>query len=212
MNNTSTAATSALAIVTAIAATTTAEAQPAQVTDLIAKIKSTDDKVRGPAWQAAGPLGAPAVKPLVALMADSDYEIARSAKRALWKVVRHAGRPAQSAKAKAVVAELLLLLGSSAVPVQREILWMLSELSGDEAVPPIAALLGNVDVREDARCALQRIPGPKSLEALKAALGTVPEEFKYALADSLRARGETVSGYPTKKLTPTKQTSVQAAS
>ena len=67
---------------TAIASASHA-AEAASVDDLVAKIKSTDDKVRGPAWQGAGPVGAPAVKPLAAVMTDADFEIARSAKRAL---------------------------------------------------------------------------------------------------------------------------------
>ena len=34
------------------------------VDDLISKLKSDDDNVRGSAWQSAAPAGAPAVKPL----------------------------------------------------------------------------------------------------------------------------------------------------
>lgn len=185
-------------------------AQAAAVDDLIAKIKSSDDKLRGPAWQSAGPCGAPAVKPLAAVMTDADFEIARSAKRALWQIVRHAGRPGAAKEAKAVVTELIPLLASAGTPVRREVLWMLSEICGDEAVEPMAALLTDAELREDARCSLQRLPGGKATAALKKALGSAPEDFKYALAESLRARGEKVSGYPSKKLVPTKQTSVKA--
>ncbi len=179
-------------------------AEAVSVTDLVARIKSTDDKVRGPAWQGAGPAGAPAVKPLTALMTDPDFEISRSAKRALYKIVRHAGRPGAKKEAQAVEKELIPLLQNSAVPVRREVLWMLSEIGGDDAVAPTAALLTDKEVREDARCALMRLPGRKATAALKSAFGSASEEFKSALAESLRARGEKVSGYPSQKLVPSR--------
>jgi HEAT repeat protein len=168
--------------------------------------------------QAAGSLddavaktfGAPAVKPLAAVMTGDDFETARSAKRALWRIVRHAGRPGAATEAKAVTGQLIPLLTASPAPVKREVLWMLSEIAGDEAVPPMAALLSDSEVRDDARCALTRMPGSKATAALSTALRSAPEDFKYALADSLRARGGKIAGYPSRKLVPTKQTSVKA--
>lgn len=186
----------------------TAAADTAAVSALITKIKSTDDAVRGPAWQGAGPVGAPAVAPLADVMSDPDFEIARSAKRAIEKIVRHAGRPGADAERKAVQAELVKLLKHSNVNVRRHAVWMLSEIGDDEAVAPMAEMLADREVREDARCALTRIPGPKATSAFKNAMESAPEEFKFALAESLRARGEKVSGYPSKKLAPVKPTSV----
>jgi len=182
--------------------------EAASVDDLIAKIKSQDDNVRGPAWQGAGPCGATAVKPLAAVMTDADFEIARSAKRALYKIVRHAGRPGAAKEAKAVATELIALLPGSPTVVRREALWMLSEIGGDEAVAPMAALLSDKELREDARCALMRLPGRKVTAALKTAFASAPEEFKFALAESLRQHGEKAKGYPSQKLVPTRQTSV----
>jgi HEAT repeat protein len=196
---------------TAAGATLTATALAADaVANLVAKIKSTDDKVRGPAWQNAGPAGAPAVAPLAGLMTDQHFEIARSAKRAIERIVRHAGRPGADAERKAVAVELVKLLKHPAADVRRHALWMLSEIGGDPAVEPMAALLADAEVREDARCALERVPGRAATAALKKAMRTGPESFKYALAHSLRVRGEKVDGYPSQKLAPTKQTSVKA--
>ncbi len=180
------------------------------VSDLIARIRSTDDKVRGPAWQGAAAYGAAAVKPLAAVMTDSDFEIARAATRGLWKIVRQAGRPGADAERQAVARELIGLLATAAAPVCREAVWMLSEIGDEPAVGPIAAQLAKAEVREAARCALERLPHPAAVSALRAALATAPEEFKYALAHSLRVRGEKVEGYPSQKLVPTKQTSVKA--
>ena len=192
---------------TALAAASHA-AETVSLDELIARIKSTDDKVRGAAWQGADAYGAPAIKPLAGVMTDPNFEIARSARRAIEVIVRHAGRPGSKKEAQAVEKELIPLLKSEAVPVRREALWMLSEIGNDEAVAPMAALLTDPEVREDARCALLRIPGRKATAALKSAFAQAPEDFKYALADALRIRGEKVEGYPSRKMVPVKPTSV----
>lgn len=180
------------------------QAQAASVSDLVEQLKSKDDQVRGKAWQAAGPCGAPAVKPLAELMQDAEMETARSAKRAIYQIIRYAGRPGAEEEARAVEAELISGLQNPKPSIRREILWMISEIGGDNSVEPAAALLKDSEVREDARCALQRIPGAKSLRALKTALTEVPEDFRFNIADSLRKRGEPITDYPSKKLVPTK--------
>jgi len=180
----------------------------AAVDKLIADLHSTDDGICGAAWQGAAPLGAPAVKPLAVVMADSDFEIARAAKRALWKIVRFAGRPKAGKERKDVQSELLLLLSGAAVPVRREAVWMLSEVGDSDSVEPLSALLVEVDLREDARCALERIPGSKATRTLEVALKTLPENFRLAIANSLRVRGRKVESYPSQKLVPTKPTTV----
>jgi HEAT repeat protein len=180
----------------------------ADIQSLIDRIKNPDDATSGAAWQGAGPYGAAVVKPLAALMGDGNFELARKGKRALYLVVRHAGRPGASEERPAVERELILVLGSGPARVRREVVWMLSEIGSAGAVDAMAALLADQELREDARCALTRLPAPGAVAALKAAFATAPEDFKYALAESLRQRGETVGGYPSRKLVPTKQTSV----
>ncbi len=179
-----------------------------KIEDLLGRIKNPDDSISGPAWQNAGTCGAEAVRALGPVLADPAFEIARNAKRALCQIVRHAGRPGAEAEARAVEAELVSLLKLDAPVVRREAIWMLSEIGSDRAVGPMAALLNDKDLQEDARCALTRIPGQKATAALKAAFGAAPEEFEYALADSLRRRGETIDGFPSRKLIPTRQTTV----
>jgi len=215
---------------------------------LLAGINSDDADVRTQAWLAAGAVGAPAVKPLAALMTDTapvvarlaeevsklradkapkkvvtakqqeleqPLEVGRAAKRAIWKIVRHVGRPGADDEKKAVVAELIELLGpDQTAAVRREAMWMLSEIGGDETVHALRQypeILDDKELREDARCVVERIPGEAALQALRAALDRAPEDFKINIVQSLRARGVDVPGYPCQKLVPTRKTSVKPA-
>jgi len=197
-----------LAVPTVAAAAGAANKKP--VRDLVAKIKDSSPEVRTQAWLGAGDVGADAVQPLSKVMTDDDLEVARAAKRALWQIVRHAGRPDAEGQKRAVVSKLIGLLGDDQpVAVRREVLWMLSEIGPRRRIKPIAGLLADADLREDARMVLERIPGKASVTALKAALKDVPEEFKPNVAQSLRRRGVKVSGYPCVKLVPSKQTGVK---
>lgn len=149
------------------------------------------------------------VKTLAGMITHPDPETARSGKRELWRMARHVGRPGNDEQQQAMVRELLPLLAQDQpVAVRREAAWMVSELAGDEAVAPVAAMLNEPDLREDARMVLQRLPGNASLEALKAGLAAAPDDFKINIAESLRARGVEVPGLPDEKLKPTRQTSM----
>jgi len=180
------------------------------VDKLIAGIKDKDDQVRTKAWLGAGQVGSAAVRPLAKVMTDKEPEVARAAKRGLWKLVRHAGRPGAGAERKAVDDELVVLLGDDQpASVRREVLWMLSEIGGRKSVDAIAALLSNRQLREDARMTLQRIRSKKAVAVLKAALQAAPEDFKLNIAQSLRQRGVEVDGLACVKLVPTKKTNVK---
>jgi hypothetical protein len=190
------------------AAARSAEQGQAQAT--IAKVTSKDKEARAEGLRDAGRIGAPGVKPLAAAIADADFEVGRAAKRALWMIVRYAGRPGADRERQAVVAALLPLVGGEGpVNTKREVIWMVSELAGDEAVEPVAGLLANADLREDARMVLQRLPGEKSLAALKAGLAAAPEEFKPNIAASLRARGVETPGIKNLRRVPNRETTVK---
>ena len=198
------------AVATGVMAGMADAAESEAVDKLIAGIRDKSDKVRTKAWLSAGEVGAAAVRPLAKVMTDKELEVARAAKRGLWKVVRHAGRPGAGPERKAVNAELVgLLSDDQPVSVRREVLWMLSEIGRRKCVETIAGLLSNRQLREDARMALQRIRSKKALAALKAALQAVPEDFKLNIAQSLRQRGVKVDGFSCVKLVPTKKTNVK---
>ena len=194
-----------------LAATAAHAADPASVDQLLSRIKGSDDSVRHTAWIDAGHVGSAAVKPLAATMTHAGLEVTRAARHALWSIVRHAGRPGADRERQAVVGELGgLLADGQSLPVRRDALWMLSEICGDESVGAVAALLNNGELREDARMVLERIPGAKSLSALKAGLASASSDFKPNIAQSLRARGEHVHGIACQKLVPTHKTEVKS--
>lgn len=204
--------------------------------ELIAQIQSDNPDTRTAAWQKAGEVGAPAVAPLAKIYAESAaavertkadaakkkemgdaLEIGRAAKRAMQKIVHAAGAPgAPAGQRQAVERELAAVLDrKEPVQLRRDALWMISELCGGQGAIPekVASLLADPDVREDARCCLQRIPGERATALLKAALETVPDDYKPAVAQSLRVRGVEVSAekYPVQKLIPTKKSGLEAA-
>ena len=194
----------------AVTAETAGAAKTKAVDEFVAKVRNKNDKVRAEALLSAGGVGAPAVKSLAKVMADKDVEVSRAGKRALWKIVRHAGRPRARDEKKAVITELVGLLGDDQpTSVRREVLWMLSEICGRTSIKAIAALLSNKELREDARMVLQRIPGRQSLAALKNGLKAAPKDFKLNIAQSLRQRGVKVRGLACIKLVPTKKTNVK---
>jgi len=182
---------------------------------LLERIKSDDPNVRTEAWQAAGSVGCAAIKPLAKIVAEGELEVGRAANRAMWKIVHTAGAPGAGDAKGAVERELIGLLGNDQpASVRREVFWMLSEIGGDDtvaAIRDIPDILDQTEIREDARCCVERIPTEAAVEALKEGLEEAPDDFALAIAQSLRARGVEVDPqqYPCRKLVPTKQTSVK---
>ena len=199
--------------VAVVATTKTVNAQRQDdraVRELLAKIKDSSDTVRTEGWQNAGEVGAPAVQPLIKVMGDGDMEVARAAKRAVWRIVRHVGGPETQEGKGAVVRQVASVLEETkSAAVRCEVLWMLSEIGGPRVVEPISKWLTSEECREDARMVLERLGGAKAKAALNAAFRESPGDFKPNLAQSLRKLGVDVQGYPCVKLVPTKKTDVK---
>jgi len=177
---------------------------------LLKSIQSSDDNERANARDRAGVVGAAAIAPLAKLAVEAEnLEVARAANRAIQNIVYHAGRPGASAEAKAVTAELIALLGTKHAQFRRDVLWMIWQIGGEEAADPVARLLDDAETGDDARMCLERLPGARATELLRARLAAAPEAQRPAVAHSLRVRGAEVVGYPSQKLTPTKKTTVK---
>ncbi len=153
---------------------------------------------------------AAAVKSFTEMIKSDDNETRRAGKRQLWQMIRHTGKPGNVEQQQALVSALLGLIGGDEpVAVKREAVWAVSELGDDACVAPVAALLTDQELREDACRVLERLPGRKSLDALQAALQSAPDDFKLSVAQALRARGVKVEGLPCVKLVPSRRTKVK---
>ncbi|MBI5092182.1 MAG: hypothetical protein HZB26_07005 [Candidatus Hydrogenedentes bacterium] len=178
----------ALASLVLVAMATEARAADAQ--SLLAGVTNASADARAEAWKSAGPVGAAAIAPLGKHLAGADPGVTKAARAALVTIVAYAGRPgAAPTEGAAVAAELAKLLDKS-VPdaARREVLNQLSLIAKDAEVPAIAAVLDEPTLAEDARMALERIPGDASVNALIAALDKAPEQLRGPIAASLAQR------------------------
>jgi HEAT repeat protein len=114
------------------------------VDNLIAKLKDKSEKVRAETWLNAAKVGAPAIKPLAAVMTsgESDLEVARAAKHALWSIVSGFGRIESEDQRKSILDALHSLMTDDWPDAfRREVLWMLSEIGDDSSVSSIVSVL-----------------------------------------------------------------------
>jgi HEAT repeat protein len=163
-----------------------------ELPQFLEQIRSNNADVRYRAWRAAGPMGAAAVEPLADLMASPDRGVAKAAGEALQTIVHHAARPTASDEARAVATALLKVAAASRPrPVRADALHGLGFVGDDRAVLGLAKLLSDPEVRDDARMALERIPGRASLRALERARDAAPDDFRPHLEQSIRNRGLT---------------------
>ncbi len=86
----------------------------AELEQFLENISSDNKDVRYEARLSAGEYGAPAVAPLVTLMAEGPREVSISALRALEILVHHAGRPDRVDEARTVGAALAAHLTADA--------------------------------------------------------------------------------------------------
>ena len=165
----------------------------ADLQETLRQLKSEDMNERYAAWEAAGPLGATAVKPLAELMKLDVRTIGKAGKLALQNVVNYAGKPGSEDDAKAVAKELMSVASDAHNPrmVRADALYFIGTIGSTEQIPGLTKLLSDRVVREEARQALERIPGDESLAALKTAVTTVQADFRKNIQQSLHNRGLT---------------------
>lgn len=157
------------------------------------KMQSPDADVRYAAWKSAGPMGSMAVVGLGDLAANSDKAITKAARGALLNVAHYAARPGAAAEAHAVSIELLKLAAAPERPraVRADALNLLGFTADSRTVPGIARLLSDTEMRDEARMALERIPGSAATNALRKAAQSAPADFRPNLDQSLSNRSLT---------------------
>lgn len=159
------------------------------VGSLLAHIRYGDTAARSAAVKYAALTGTEALPALGRVYAGSDLAAGKAALEAMKKIAYNAGRPGADAEASAASGHLLALTGSEYPRrVRADALELLGIVGGGNEVSGIAALLDDKDVGEDARMALQRIPGKPAEDALKSAARGASAEKRAAIDLSLRQR------------------------
>ncbi|MCC6729794.1 MAG: hypothetical protein IT208_10695 [Chthonomonadales bacterium] len=156
---------------------------------LVAEIQHGDLGAREGAVRQAPLVGSPAIVALGAVYGGEDEGAARAALEALRRVALHCGRPRAPQERQAAAAALLKLAGPGRPRrVRTEALHLLGVVARPDDVAGLAALLEDEEVREDARMALERVPGRSANAALRKALAEGSAEFRPAVEQSLRRR------------------------
>ena len=163
----------------------------ARVVELLMHVKSDKAEIRTAAWNEMGKLSEKVI-PLSDLSSSEDKPVAKAAKGLLEAIAHRAARPSAKEEAKEVSEKLLEVASSGRpVPVRAWALHLLGFTADGRAVPGIARLLKVTEVQEEARLALERIPGSASTGALKGASETTSAPFRPNIEQSLRAREAT---------------------
>lgn len=157
---------------------------------VLADIQSSNKDVRFAAWRAAGDADPSVIPALAKLVASTDPAISKAAREALTTMVHSVGKDPGSARRTAVAHELVAVAVSNAseLPSRVAALRLLSNIGGDEAVPAIAKLLTNPELREEAVYCVERIPGDAANRALLAAASASRDDFKPRLLAALGHR------------------------
>jgi HEAT repeat protein len=156
--------------------------------DLLANIQHGDTAARYAAVKQATLVGTDAIVPLADAHGGSDPAAAKAAGEAIRRIVHHAGRPGATAETKSACAQLQRLAGKEYPrEVRTNAIGFLGSIGDKDAVPALVALLPDKEVSEDARMALERIPGREADTALRTASRSMPES-REALEQSLRHR------------------------
>jgi len=160
------------------------------LTQLLNDIKSSDGKTRLKAQQTCGPVGASAISPLAELAVSTDKGVAKAARGAMETIAHYSARPGAGGEAKAVSAELLKVAQTNRPKqIRANALHLLGYTTNDgKTVEYIAELLLNNELWDEARMALERIPGNAATNALKNAAKNANEEMRPHLEQSLKNR------------------------
>ena len=155
---------------------------------LIKGAGDADAKVRQPAGEKLVEIGAPAVGPLVKLIATADTPIANAAKVTLCDLTVRAGKPEANRRA-AVSKALADAYGASTdVEMRKFLARLLGYVGGDEAVDVLATALTDEAFREPARRALLANPSPAAGKVLRDWLTKADPAFRVGIIDALGAR------------------------
>lgn len=159
----------------------------AAVKALVEKISSADVAARVEGVEQAATVGPDALGALGAILGGDDPSADRAAQESMQRITFKAAR--SPATAKAASRQLVQLIGKDRpYKVRSESLYLLGFAADTAAIKAIAGLLTDPEVRENARMALERVPGKEAEAALMQVAKAVPADYRPAIQQSLRHR------------------------
>ncbi|HID07134.1 MAG TPA: HEAT repeat domain-containing protein, partial [Armatimonadetes bacterium] len=136
----------------------------------------------------AGQLGARALPALIDILIHGDNEHQLGARKVIEAIVHYATNSSEYDRAMVTATLIASLKLNIPIEAKKFIIEMLGYVGIDDAVPPLAELLFDAQLREPARRALERIPVRSATRALVNALMRTHGAFKVALINSLGAK------------------------
>jgi HEAT repeat protein len=140
-------------------------------------IQSDNADLRYAAWSKADQMDATVIPQLMKLLVAEQPGVRKAADEALNNIVHSAGKEAGGTKCKAVIQKLLGAGADQPKWVRIVALRHLSEIGDDSVVSPVAKLLANPELQEEAVFCLERIPGKAATMALINSGTEVNEDF-----------------------------------
>lgn len=165
-----------------------AASEPEPEDEFLAKIQSDDAEVRYKAWISADQQDPSVIQPLGRLLTAENPGVAQAAGEAITTIVHSVGKSVDNPKRKDVTAQLAGLLERDDLATQTFALRALSLVADGDAVPAIAAWIGNEALAEEVVFCLERIPGGEATDALIAGFQTASEDFKPRIIAALAHR------------------------
>jgi HEAT repeat protein len=161
----------------------------AQSEKLIQDLRSENSDIRYAAWVAAANANPEIIPALGKLLTSDQPGVRKAADEALKKIVHSVGKDTGNARRTPVVNGLIGLTDPAySTWVRTVALRHLSAIGGDASVAPVAKLLRDPELQEEAAFCLERIPGGASDRALMAAFADVKDEFKPRILAALGHR------------------------
>ncbi len=161
--------------------------QSTHVRELVRQLQSDDESQRVGARQMLSREGLPAAKLLMPALRDDRLNVRWTAFNVLRDIAYELSAPGRDAERRELTNDFAAMLNASeSVRTQTQILRLISVCAPDDwDVAPVAALLSNAELREEARGALQLIGSASARGGLAHALQSADDRFRVALLDTL---------------------------
>ncbi|MFA0775694.1 MAG: hypothetical protein THHGLFOP_001216, partial [Candidatus Fervidibacter sp.] len=153
-------------LLVALMATVAVAQVPSELTEVLQQLQSPDNATRLQAMERAPKLGATLIPHLAPLLTHQDWRVQRAAQIVLETIAARATQPNAEDRREVVSALLALTKPDRPLPVRKVALHALSLCATDDAVPSLAPLLNDEQVRHDALGVLKQIGSPAAAKVV----------------------------------------------